>query len=39
MTRRIPELQEWQMQGLLQLRETQHQLERDCKREHLHQVS
>ncbi|XP_072840146.2 1-phosphatidylinositol 4,5-bisphosphate phosphodiesterase beta-3 [Pogona vitticeps] len=32
------DLQEWQMQGLLQLRETQHQLERDKKREHLHQA-
>ncbi|XP_077180318.1 1-phosphatidylinositol 4,5-bisphosphate phosphodiesterase beta-3 isoform X2 [Paroedura picta] len=38
MTRRMLELQEWQMQGLLQLREAQHQLERDCKREHLHQA-
>ncbi|XP_015272294.1 PREDICTED: 1-phosphatidylinositol 4,5-bisphosphate phosphodiesterase beta-3 [Gekko japonicus] len=37
-TRRMLELQEWQMQGLLQLREAQHQLERDCKREHLHQA-
>ncbi|CAI5798133.1 1-phosphatidylinositol 4,5-bisphosphate phosphodiesterase beta-3 isoform X1 [Podarcis lilfordi] len=30
--------QESQMQGLLQLREVQHQLERDCKREHLRQA-
>uniref|UniRef100_A0ACB8G7H4 1-phosphatidylinositol 4,5-bisphosphate phosphodiesterase beta-3 n=1 Tax=Sphaerodactylus townsendi TaxID=933632 RepID=A0ACB8G7H4_9SAUR len=37
-THRMLELQEWQMQSLLQLRETQHQLERDCKREHLHQA-
>nr|XP_056708762.1 1-phosphatidylinositol 4,5-bisphosphate phosphodiesterase beta-3 [Euleptes europaea] len=37
-TRRMLELQEWQMQGLLKLREAQHQLERDCKREHLHQA-
>ncbi|XP_042296110.1 1-phosphatidylinositol 4,5-bisphosphate phosphodiesterase beta-3 isoform X1 [Sceloporus undulatus] len=37
-TRRKLDLQEWQMQGLLQLREAQHQLERDCKREHLHQA-
>ncbi|XP_008121631.2 1-phosphatidylinositol 4,5-bisphosphate phosphodiesterase beta-3 isoform X1 [Anolis carolinensis] len=37
-TRRKLDLQEWQMQGLLQLRESQHQLERDCKREHLHQA-
>ncbi|KAJ7307418.1 hypothetical protein JRQ81_009436 [Phrynocephalus forsythii] len=32
------DLQEWQMQGLLQLPKTQHQLEREKKREHLHQV-
>ncbi|XP_054849207.1 1-phosphatidylinositol 4,5-bisphosphate phosphodiesterase beta-3 [Eublepharis macularius] len=37
-TRRKLELQEWQMQGLLKLREAQHQLERDCKQEHLHQA-
>uniref|UniRef100_A0A670YXL4 1-phosphatidylinositol 4,5-bisphosphate phosphodiesterase n=1 Tax=Pseudonaja textilis TaxID=8673 RepID=A0A670YXL4_PSETE len=33
------DLQEWQMQGLLRLREAQHQLERELKRDHLHQVS
>ncbi|XP_063002398.1 1-phosphatidylinositol 4,5-bisphosphate phosphodiesterase beta-3 isoform X1 [Elgaria multicarinata webbii] len=37
-TRRKVELQDWQIQGLLQLRESQHQLERDCKREHLCQA-
>uniref|UniRef100_A0A8D2LL51 1-phosphatidylinositol 4,5-bisphosphate phosphodiesterase n=1 Tax=Varanus komodoensis TaxID=61221 RepID=A0A8D2LL51_VARKO len=37
-TRRKVDLQDWQIKGLLQLRESQHQLERDCKREHLRQV-
>ncbi|XP_053133883.1 1-phosphatidylinositol 4,5-bisphosphate phosphodiesterase beta-3 isoform X2 [Hemicordylus capensis] len=36
--RQNPKLQEWQMQSLLQLRKAQHQLERDCKREHLRQA-
>ncbi|XP_044304447.1 1-phosphatidylinositol 4,5-bisphosphate phosphodiesterase beta-3 [Varanus komodoensis] len=37
-TRRKVDLQDWQIKGLLQLRESQHQLERDCKREHLRQA-
>ncbi|XP_058015926.1 1-phosphatidylinositol 4,5-bisphosphate phosphodiesterase beta-3 [Ahaetulla prasina] len=37
-TQRKNDLQEWQMQGLLRLREPQHQLERELKRDHLHQA-
>ncbi|XP_032090185.1 1-phosphatidylinositol 4,5-bisphosphate phosphodiesterase beta-3 [Thamnophis elegans] len=37
-TQRKMDLQEWQLQGLLRLREAQHQLERELKREHLRQA-
>ncbi|XP_025026394.1 1-phosphatidylinositol 4,5-bisphosphate phosphodiesterase beta-3-like [Python bivittatus] len=37
-TQRKLDLQEWQIQGLLRLREAQHRLERELKRDHLRQA-